>query len=261
MKGSGWAYAFRAALWGIAVTLTLGLALPWRDAALERYKMQHTFYGDLQGSFEGTGWGFFKRGWWLWALVIILVVGVTIVPFAYNIPIRYRGWFVAVLIVTLLLAMPFFYALFKAMQWRWWLSGIRFSSVRFELKLRSRPLIVLYWKVIGWSLLLLVVSGAYITGVLALVGSMSGKSLLIAAQIEDLVQGVPFIAALVLGYLMLILASNVVMRIYLVRDMWALVAPSLTVHGFETASNVAAQGGLASAVGEGFADGLDVAGF
>ena len=52
MDGSGWAYAGRALLWGVLVILTLGLALPWREAALERYKMQHSHYGDLQGSFE-----------------------------------------------------------------------------------------------------------------------------------------------------------------------------------------------------------------
>jgi uncharacterized membrane protein YjgN (DUF898 family) len=52
----------------VLALITLGLALPWREAALERYKMRHTYYGDLQGSFAGTGWEFFKRGWWLWLL-------------------------------------------------------------------------------------------------------------------------------------------------------------------------------------------------
>ena len=68
MSGSGWAYAARATLWGLFVMVTFGLALPWREAALERYKMRHSFYGDLQGSFEGRGSEFFKRGWWLWLL-------------------------------------------------------------------------------------------------------------------------------------------------------------------------------------------------
>ena len=53
MTGSGWAYAFRAFAWSILVGLTLGLAMPWQRASLERYKMRHTYYGDLQGSFRG----------------------------------------------------------------------------------------------------------------------------------------------------------------------------------------------------------------
>ena len=51
------------------------------------------------------------------------------------------------------------------------------------------------------------------------------------------------------------------MRIYLLRDVWARVVSSTTVHNIEAAANVAARGELASALGEGFADGLDVAGF
>ena len=60
MTGSGWIYALRASLWGLLTVVTLGLALPWRTAALERYKMRHSYYGDLQGSFEGRGWGFLQ---------------------------------------------------------------------------------------------------------------------------------------------------------------------------------------------------------
>ena len=114
MDGSGWAYAGRALLWGCLVILTLGLALPWREAALERYKMQHSHYGDLQGSFEGQGWEFFKRAWWLWLCA----------PFA----------------MVLFPLAPFLYAEFKAVEWRWWLSGIRFGGVRLESTLPRRAL-------------------------------------------------------------------------------------------------------------------------
>ncbi len=56
-------------------------------------------------------------------------------------------------------------------------------------------------------------------------------------------------------------AMNVVMRVYLLRDLWARVISSTAVHNIEAAANVAAKGELANALGEGFADGLDVAGF
>jgi hypothetical protein len=57
-----------------------------------------------------------------------------------------------------------------------------------------------------------------------------------------------------------ILGLNVVMRVYLLRDLWARVLATTTVHGIEAAANVSARGELANALGEGFADGLDVAG-
>ena len=48
-------------LWGLAVLFSLGLALPWRAAALERFKMKHTHYGNLRGEFVGKGGDFFKK--------------------------------------------------------------------------------------------------------------------------------------------------------------------------------------------------------
>jgi hypothetical protein len=52
-----------------------------------------------------------------------------------------------------------------------------------------------------------------------------------------------------------------VMRVYLMRDLWVRAVASVNVHGIEAAANVTARGELASALGEGFADSLDVTGF
>src|SRR5580704_2796955 len=158
MSGSGWSYAARAALWAVLVGLTLGLLLPWREAALERYKMRHSYYGDLEGSFEGRGWDLFKQGWWLWALGVLSLV-VMVWASAKKLP---------AVPFLLMVAAPFLYGTFKAVEWRWWLSGIRFGAVRFESALSRTALIGLYWKVIGWMLLLLVVFAIYVTGGLAL---------------------------------------------------------------------------------------------
>jgi hypothetical protein len=54
---------------------------------------------------------------------------------------------------------------------------------------------------------------------------------------------------------------NIVIRIYLVRDLWVRVLGSVNIIGIEAAANVAAHGEMANALGEGFADGLDVGGF
>lgn len=234
MSGSGWAYAFYAAMWGTLVVITFGLALPWRDAALERYKMQHSFYGDLQGRFEGSGWEFFKQAWWLWLLS----------PLAF-IP----------------LLTPFIYGAFKTIQWRWWMSGIRFGGVRFESDLSSGVLITLYWKVIGWAVLLMALLVGYLVFAAVLVGSMSGLTFEEAYKSPDFLQSIPFAVATVFGYLATMLAFNVIFRLYLTRDFWAQAATWIRIHNLAAASSVAAKGDLAGALGEGFADGLDVGGF
>src|ERR1041384_6434206 len=94
MTGSGWKYALQASLWGLLMIATLGLVLPWRNAALERYKMRHSPYGDLPGSFGGRGLDFFKQGWWLWLLTPLALLFYPIAPFIYG--------------------------AYKAIEWRWW---------------------------------------------------------------------------------------------------------------------------------------------
>ena len=235
MSGSGWAYAGWSLLWGIGTILTLGLLMPWREAALERYKMRHSYYGDLQGSFEGRGWEFFKRGWWLWLLA----------PFSFY----------------LFPAAPFVYAAYKAVEWRWWLSGIRFGDVRLESMMRKSALIGLYWKAIGWFALFGLAMAAYLAGCAAVMASMHGMTLGGFVKTPAMLHSVPLIVLAGIGYLATVLGLNVVMRVYLLRDLWARVIASTTVHGIEAAANVSARGELANALGEGFADGLDVAGF
>ena len=235
MRGSGWIYALQASLWALLLVVTLGLALPWRTAALERYKMRHSFYGDLQGSFEGRGWEFFKRGWWLWLLVPIALY---VTPLA-----------------------PFVYAGFKAVEWRWWLSGIRFGGVRLESKLRRSELIGLYWKVIGWIVVLGLVFSVYLALSAALVASMSGEPFVEFFKSQEFMKSIPLLVLAGLGYLAFALAMNIVIRVYLMRDLWVRVLGSVNISGIEAAAEVSARGDLANALGEGFADGLDVGGF
>jgi uncharacterized membrane protein YjgN (DUF898 family) len=249
MDGSGWAYAMRAGLWGLLSSITLGLALPWREAALERYKMRHCYYGDLQGSFEGSGWEFFQRGWWLWLLAVISLLAVSLIKFLPFAP------------LLVVVAAPFIYAAFKATEWRWWISGIRFGGVRLESSLLRGALVGLYWKAIGWFLLIAALFVGYLFGGAALIASMSGKPIAKFFTPANLQGSVSMIVLAIIGYLAFILALNVVLRVYLLHDVWVRVLASTNVHGIEAAANVAAKGDLASALGEGLADGLDVVGF
>jgi uncharacterized membrane protein YjgN (DUF898 family) len=235
MSGSGWAYAARAALWGVLMILTLGLVLPWREAALERYKMSHSYYGDLQGSFDGRGWEFFKRGWWLWPLAPIAF---------YVFPLA-----------------PFVYGAFKAVEWRWWLSGIRFGEVRLESTLRRGALIGLYWKMVGWIVALALALAVWLGLCATVIGRTSGVPLAQFFEPQVFLKSIPLLVLAGFGYLVFALALNVVMRVYLLRDLWVRILASTVVHDIAAAANVTARGELANALGEGFADGLDVAGF
>ncbi|MGE0287235.1 MAG: DUF898 family protein [Bradyrhizobium sp.] len=234
MDGSGWAYALRSSLWVLLAVVTLGLASPWRTAALERYKMQHSWYGDLQGDFVGSGWEFFKRIWWLW---LVTPLALFVFP-----------------------ALPFLYAHYKTVEWKWWISGIRFGAVTVESKLPSDALQGLYWKTIGWYVLIGTAFAAVIGGATALVFKLGGVTSA-AAGGNALAQNIPLLVVTVIGYMAMALAMGVVTRLYLTRDLWARVLATTVVTNIEAAAHVQARGDLATAVGEGIADGLDVAGF
>jgi uncharacterized membrane protein YjgN (DUF898 family) len=257
MTGSGWSYAMRAAGWTFLTSITLGAALPWREAALERYKMQHCYYGDLQGSFEGSETELFKRGWRLWLAVILLFV--LAIPASAARSILPPGASVVIWLLALVwvVGLPFIYGSFKAIEWRWWISGIRFGGVSFESDLSRDGLYGLYWKVIGWFLLIFLLFIVYLLTCFWWIVGFTDMTRF-ANRLEA---SLAIKAATVLGYLGLILAVNVVIRIYLQRDLWARVAASTTAYGLEAAENVAAKGELANALGEGLAGGLDVVGF
>ena len=259
MDGSGWAYAVRAAGWGLLTLLTLGALWPWREAALERYKMKHCYYGDLEGSFEGRGSALFKRGWKFWLMAILpLILGlVAVVLKAVSSVPPGGGVVVGLLLVVWVFALPFIYGAFKAIEWRWWISGVRFGEVSFESDLPSGALYGLYWKVIGWYLLVSLAFSIYI----AICGAVIlgyGDMAHFAARSQG---SIAFTLATVVGYLGIIVALNVAIRVYLLRDVWARVTSSVTVYRLEAAANVAAKGDLADAVGEGLVGGLDVVGF
>ena len=45
-----------------------------------------------------------------------------------------------------------------------------------------------------------------------------------------------------IGYLVFALALNVVIRVYLMRDLWVRVLESINIHGIEAAANVVGKG-------------------
>src|SRR5688500_14651086 len=178
MTGSGWTYAGRAMFWDFFTVLTLGFAYPWRSAALERYKLGHTRYGNIGGAFVGRGSTLFKRGGWLWALFLIVaaLVGVLLLAGQWV-----GGIFLA---IPLALASPFLLPAFRAMELRWWLEGVRFGPVEVASDLTVGAVTWCYVKtVLAW---LAYGMGAGI--VLSLVAGIVAGLMIVAAGDTDLTE-------------------------------------------------------------------------
>ncbi|MBY6241362.1 DUF898 family protein [Methylosinus sp. Sm6] len=250
MGGSGLAYLGRALCWGAVIALTLGLALPFAQAALERYKMRNTSYGGLRGDFVARGGAFFKRGWWIWAATIAVAVTSLILGAAKS---------EALLLLAMLIALfaaPALYAAFKAAQWRWWLEGLRLGDIRLETSLTTRRLLTNYY-----------VYFAIVMGCMLAFGALVGivTFVLISGGHAPQPQQQPSAALFVLFgafYVLTFVAAGIATRIYFVQRVWKIVAGSLRVHALEQAeAAVAETGSSANAINEGFLGSLDVVGF
>lgn len=264
MGGSGAAYARRAILWSFAVFLSLGLALPWAEAALERYKMKHSFYGALQGSFVGRGRDLFARGWWIWFSAIFFTVLYFAVVSRLPDPLDDDadfGWVDGLAegggAVALWIAAVFFYGAYKSILWKWRLEGVRIGEIRAVSSLGLGALISNYWKYIGVTFLL-------ILGYAVLVALSLYLSSRMGVRFELRPGGKPpvgLVAAIAGFYVVFLLSIGVVWRIYFVQRVWKILVGSLTLYGLETAREVQAREGTANALGEGLIDSLDVIGF
>jgi uncharacterized membrane protein YjgN (DUF898 family) len=163
--------------------------------------------------------------------------------------------------ITLFFGGPFLYGAFKAIQWRWWVSGIRFGEVSFASDIKAKNLYGLYWKVTGWLLLIIILMSVAISGAVmgaVYLGPGEGtfqQKLTVAGQQWHVV--IPVVVCYVFAALM----ATAVVRIYLVHDLVARVAKSTIVHNIAAAENVTAQGEAANAIGEGLADSLEIFGF
>jgi uncharacterized membrane protein YjgN (DUF898 family) len=268
MGGSGISYCWRVALWTLWAAMTLGIALPWRQAALERFKMRHTAYGSLVGRFDGTGGQLFRRGWGLWLLLMVLVFGpVSLalaslrVPSLAGIPTdTLAGVVAAICGVVLAIALPFVQAMYKAIEWRWWVSGIRFGDVQFESDMGRGRLVGLYWKLIGWGILILIGFMIWVSAVFGIGYLTIGEPGMSEQKMLQISQDIGVMIGMGVGYVAFILLFWAVMRLYLIHDLWQRVAGSVTIQNLHLADDVAGQGEMVGALGEGMADSLDIGG-
>jgi uncharacterized membrane protein YjgN (DUF898 family) len=272
MKGSGWAYAFRAILWDIANLLTLGLALPWAMANLERYRMRHTYFGNVPGDFSGTGWGLFKRGWWVWAIGIVLIAGLGLATAGFidsigdmdldledetgtGVGAAYVATqlVVAALLLIYVALMPLAMAIFT----RWHLNGVRFGGVEVSSKLRISTFYGLFFKVL-FSSIGYMIAFAIIAGLSAFVIGMFFQEAITDIQAGEWTAGAIVIGILAaVAYLVLLLGFGVIQRYFFVRGLWAAVVTTTAVANLRSLDSVIAVGQASGSVGEGLADALD----
>jgi uncharacterized membrane protein YjgN (DUF898 family) len=278
--GSPWRYAVYALVcWGIVI-VTLGLAYPWTIAFIERFKMRHTSYGDLQGRFEGSGLSLFLRGLPMWLLVVGVPV-IAIVAMARLIDWDMLGHAIGLsqgdgdsmntlmknnpqigkaigLIVIAfsasILVAVVLYPVFQAVKLRWWISGLRFGEVAVTSRLRIWQVYRVYLRLLLYLFLLGLLTG--IVGAMIAFAVVGIVSLIHNATVTQVVVGVISI----LLYVVVMIGSSTIYQVIVAAGLWRLGAQTAALSGETALDGVRATGTASSALGEGLADALGVGG-
>jgi uncharacterized membrane protein YjgN (DUF898 family) len=279
--GSAWRYAVCALFWWTLILLTLGLAYPFAQSRLERFKMQHTYYGNLNGRFDGSGLELFLRGVPMWLLVVgptafALVFALSTVDWSkvaaaaaaasdgsqfinrleQAVPNASTAVAVATGAVGVSVAMAaILFPVFQAMMLRWWIAGLRFDGLTVRSHLRTGQIYGAYLRFLWYALLFSLVA-AIVGGVafvaLGVLLATNGQSEI--AEILGAAAGVGFYVAMMLGY-------STIYQGTVKLALWRVGMESIELEGLAALDAVKAEGVPSSAVGEGLADALNVGGF
>jgi uncharacterized membrane protein YjgN (DUF898 family) len=274
--GSALHYSICAVWWWGWTVLTFGFAYPFTRAALERFKMRNTWYGDLQGRFEGKGSYLFVRGFLMWLAVLIpgLMTLVAVLSINWSrVSAAARGGgdvlgriekispgFADTIVFALLtgtVCLVLIAALlpaFHAMVVRWWISGIRFGEIAAVSHLRTRGVYAAYLRFIGWLLLFALMILVAMFFALIFIGFLFDGGESQASEIMTVVMMVGFYVVSALGAITLY--QQVVML-----TVWRLTADTIELTGDKAVlEHVHAAGEASSPLGEGIADVLNIGG-
>ena len=273
--GSATRYAVCAIWWWSLTIATFGLAYPFNRAALERFKMRNTYYGDLQGRFEGSGWRLFARGFLLWLLVMLPILA-ALSSFAqvdwvaatdamrggddvlgrmdraspgFLIAIGFGILALCASIILALLLLPVFHAIVT----RWWVSGVRFGEIVALSHLRTGDVYFAYLRFVGYALLfaLLIVAGIFVA--LFLIGLTAQTT---SSEISEI-----FTVLLMIGiYVISALGLSTLYQAVVSLSVWRLTARSTELSDTSSLAHVRAAGEASSPLGEGIADILNLGG-
>jgi uncharacterized membrane protein YjgN (DUF898 family) len=268
--GSAWRYAICALLWWTLILLTLGLAYPFAQSRLERFKMGNTFFGNLPGRFEGTGLSLLARGLLLWFLAIVPFTGGLVATLmavdwsALAAADDATSWlensglggaivYAGLTGLWLLLSFAILYPIFQAMLLRWWASGLRFGDVAVASRLRTAQVFGVYARFLGYAALFTLAAG-----VIVIAGALVLR--LLTAGLDGIPKEIVDTVALLAAYVAIALGYSTIYQATVRLGLWRCVVESLDVSNLAALGRVSAAGEPASPVGEGLADALSVGG-
>jgi uncharacterized membrane protein YjgN (DUF898 family) len=275
--GSAARYAVRALLWWFPVVLTFGLAWPFAMANLERYKMRNTFYGDLGGSFAGSGARLFRSGFLIWLLVLApLVAGLVAAGMAIDWSVVDEaleldafdafyalqdddgikiglGLLVSGVSGSMMFG-AFLYPAYQAIVMRWWLGGVRLGGAACASDLSIGRYYQAYVMYLAY-VMLFSIAFLIAVGLVCVFGYLGLHDHIDFVKPSPLVQG-SLAAAGIAAYVVYILGTYTIYQVVVKMSLWQAAVESMVISGYAAFDRVRASEAVSSALGEGLADAL-----
>ncbi len=275
-EGSALRYAVCAVFWWTLAILTLGLAYPFAQAALERFKMGNTYYGRLSATFAGSGWVLFIRGFPMWLTVIgpfAIGLALTIKAVDWNafadigqlsgeqIVNRIETARIADAIVYLsvtvgwaIAAAVILFPAFQALNLRWWISGLRFGALEMTSHLLTADIYQAYLRFLWYAFLFtLVIAVGVFIGVVIIGYVAWGYGRDVAEIVTTLM--------LLGGYVAAALGFSTIYQVTIKLSLWRFGIDAIEIRNISALDQVPASGRPSSPFGEGLADALNVGGY
>jgi uncharacterized membrane protein YjgN (DUF898 family) len=272
-EGSAWRYAICALFWWSLILLTLGLAYPFAQSRLERFRMRYTYFGNLAGRFEGSGARLLLRGVLLWFLAVIpFVAGLVATLAAIDwdalaaagdgddlsswLEGSGLGGAVVYAVLTggwLLLSFAILYPIFQAILLRWWASGVRFGDMTMTSRLRTGQVIGVYARFLWYAFLFTLLAAAIVVAGSVALTRLTGGLDAMSKEIVTTIAAIAAYVATALGY-------STIYQATVKLGIWRCLVDTLDVSHLSALEQVTAAGEPASPVGEGLADALSVGG-
>ena len=131
LDGSTWHYLWLSSVWLVLVLLTLGLAYPWMQVALWRYRVSHTRIGSTYFGFSGEAMPLLLP----WLVVYAIPAALLALTAAVSSPEP---------AIAAAIATPFAYLWYRIRQGRYLIGHTRLGRGRFGSRLAVAPLLLAF---------------------------------------------------------------------------------------------------------------------
>ena len=261
-SGSALKYLWISVKYLLLTLITLGIAMPYLRTALNRYRIENTWFGMQQASFEGTAKPLMKYWMLVWGVGVLTLLVMIAAPIAIGFKYKSQGAMigVAVVIAALLLTLLVLWQVYKAAEFRSFTGATRFGTMSLSSDLKASSVIwtmVKYLFAVLGSVLVLMATMALVTGIIA--GILAyGVGMDVSSLMES--EGMNVLIGILAG-LGIFIPIAVVTELMLRRKLWALSIASISITNTDALQEIMQNAGIeGGAFGDAFDTGFEIAG-